>query len=225
MIRFEIVLIFVQLFLTSPAPAQQAKDNPSAQAMPLCAVIADAAKYDGKEIMVRGLYRMVIHGAILMDRACSKTDVSLRDSPGYKADKKAASVLRSITKKDQFQPVEVVFRGIFRVAQKSNVSDKSVQATRSKPPSLSLPVLNHRIIGALRAFLPPICHYMSRACRFAGAAVRRCGPFTMPPSGPGLLCWVNGLARPWFMADSRLLEANQDGEGDDSHDELSQVYE
>jgi hypothetical protein len=61
---------------------------------------------------------MVIHGSILMDRACSKTDVNLRESPGYKADKKAVSVLRSITKKDQFQPVEVVFRGIFRVAHK-----------------------------------------------------------------------------------------------------------
>jgi hypothetical protein len=114
--RLAIVLIFVLMCLTSPAPAQQAEDTPAAQAMPLCTVIADAAKYDGKEITVHGLYRMVIHGAILMDRACSKTDVSLRESPGYKADKKAVSVLRSITKKDQFQPVEVVFRGIFRVA-------------------------------------------------------------------------------------------------------------
>ena len=116
--RLAIALISVPMCLTSPAPAQQAKDTPSAQAIPLCAVLADAAKYDGKEIMVRGLYRMVIHGSILMDRACSKTDVNLRESPGYKADKKAVSVLRSITKKDQFQPVEVVFRGIFRVAHK-----------------------------------------------------------------------------------------------------------
>jgi hypothetical protein len=114
--RLAIVLIFVLMCLTAPAPAQQAEDTPSARAIPLCAVIADAVKYDGKEIVVHGLYRMVIHGAVLMDRACSKTDVSLRESPGYKADKRAASVLRSITKKDQFQPVEVVFRGIFRVA-------------------------------------------------------------------------------------------------------------
>jgi hypothetical protein len=116
--QLAIVPIFVLMYHTSPPPAQQAEGTPSAQAMPLCAVIADAARYDGKEITVHGLYRMVIHGAILMDRACSKTDVNLRESLGYKADKKAASALRSITKKDQFQPVEVVFRGIFRVAQK-----------------------------------------------------------------------------------------------------------
>lgn len=96
--------------------AQQTKDSLSMKAIPLCTVIADSAKYDGKEIVVRGLYRMVIHGTILMDRACSKTDVSLREAAGYKSDKQASALLRSLTKKDQFQPVEVVFRGIFHVA-------------------------------------------------------------------------------------------------------------
>ncbi|HTV64470.1 MAG TPA: hypothetical protein VMD98_02640 [Bryocella sp.] len=114
--RLAIALVFFSMCCPSPTPAQQAKDAASAQAMSLCAVIADAAKYDGKEIVVRGLYRMVIHGSILMDRACSKIDVNLREAPGYKADKQASSVLRALTKKDQFQPVDVVFRGTFRVA-------------------------------------------------------------------------------------------------------------
>jgi hypothetical protein len=114
--RLAIALVFFSMCCPSPTSAQQAKDTASAQAMSLCAVIADAAKYDGKEIVVRGLYRTVIHGSILMDRACSKTDVNLREAPGYKADKQASSVLRSLTKKDQFQPVDVVFRGIFRIA-------------------------------------------------------------------------------------------------------------
>lgn len=109
-------LIFFSMCCPSPTPAQQAKETASAQAMSLCAVITDAAKYDGKEIVVRGLYRMVIHGSILMDRACSKTDVNLREAPGYKADKQASSVLRALTKKDQFRPVDVVFRGTFLVA-------------------------------------------------------------------------------------------------------------
>jgi hypothetical protein len=114
--QLAIVFMLVLTCCPSPAAREQAKDNAPVEAMPLCTVLADAAKYDGKEIVVRGLYRMVIHGSILMDRACSKTDVNLRQAPGYKADKQALSVLRALTKKDQFQPVDVVYRGTFRVA-------------------------------------------------------------------------------------------------------------
>lgn len=108
----------ISLLMCGPSPAAQEKPRSNApeQAMHLCAVIADAAKYDGKEILVRGLYRMVIHGSVLMDRSCSNTDVNLRESSGYKANKEASALLRSLTKKDRFQPVDVVFRGIFHVA-------------------------------------------------------------------------------------------------------------
>ena len=85
-------------------------------AISLCAVLADAPKYEDKEIVVRGLYRMVIHGAVLIDNACSHTDVNLRESSGYKVNKAALSLLRSLTKKDRFRAVDVVFRGIFNVA-------------------------------------------------------------------------------------------------------------
>jgi hypothetical protein len=110
-----VVIVFL-MCRTLPAAQGQPQASTSVQAMPLCAVIADAAKYDGKEVVVSGLYRMVIHGAILMDRSCSKTDVNLREAPAYKANKQASALLRSLTKKDQFQPVDVVFRGILRVA-------------------------------------------------------------------------------------------------------------
>jgi hypothetical protein len=113
--RLAVVAVLLMMRCSSSV-AQHTKDGVSMKVVPLCAVIADNAKYDGKEIVVRGLYRMVIHGAILMDNACSKTDVSLREAAGYKADKKASALLRSLTKRDQFQPVEVVFRGIFHVA-------------------------------------------------------------------------------------------------------------
>ena len=115
--RVAVVATFLLMCGLSSSPAQQTKDKgTSVQATPLCAIVAYASKYDGKQIMVRGLYRMVIHGSILMDRACSKTDVSLREAPRYKADKQASAILRSLTKKDQFQTVDVVFRGTFRVA-------------------------------------------------------------------------------------------------------------
>ena len=90
----------------------------SAQAIPLCTVLANAAEYDGKEIVVRGLYRMVIHGSILMGSGCPKVNVNLRGAPNWKGEKHALAVIRSLTKKDQFQPVDIVSRGIFRVAHK-----------------------------------------------------------------------------------------------------------
>lgn len=42
--------------------------------------------------------------------------MSLREALGYKANKQASAMLRRLTKKDQFQAVDVVFRGTFRVA-------------------------------------------------------------------------------------------------------------
>jgi hypothetical protein len=90
---------------------------PVSEAVPLCTVLSDAAKYNGKEIIVKGLYRMVIHGSILMSPECGKTYVNMRGASDYKADKHASSVLRSRTKKDQFQSFEVVLRGTFKVAQ------------------------------------------------------------------------------------------------------------
>jgi hypothetical protein len=88
----------------------------SSSAIPLCTVLADAAKYDGKEITVRGRYRMVIHGSVLMSPTCSETLVNMRGILGEKRNKQALAVVRSLTKKDQFHPVDEVLRGNFRVA-------------------------------------------------------------------------------------------------------------
>jgi len=89
---------------------------PSTRAIPICAVLADAAKYDGKEITVSGVYRMVIHGSILTGPACPKDELNLRRAAHWKGDKRAVATIRSLTKKDQFQSVDIVSRGIFRVA-------------------------------------------------------------------------------------------------------------
>jgi hypothetical protein len=88
-----------------------------AEALPLCAVLSNAAKYDGSEITVSGTYRMVIHGSVLMGAECSKVEVNLRQAEGYKVDKHVAAILRALTKKNQFQPVDEIIRGTFRVAK------------------------------------------------------------------------------------------------------------
>lgn len=86
------------------------------QAIPICTILADAARYDGKEVTVSGIYRMVIHGSILMGSGCPKDDVNLRRTAQWKGDKRAVATIRSLTKKDQFQSVDVVSRGVFRIA-------------------------------------------------------------------------------------------------------------
>src|SRR5712664_2186006 len=103
------VILIVFLICSSPTslPADESCTL-SAQAVPLCTVLADAVKYDGKEILVRGLYRMVIHGAILAGTGCPKINVNLRGGPNWNGDKRALAVIRSVTKKNQFRSVDVV---------------------------------------------------------------------------------------------------------------------
>lgn len=110
-----VMLLFAGCFVASSSVADD-HCAASARAIPICSVLADAAKYDGAEITVRGLYRMVIHGSILTGSACPKIDVNLRRASNWKGDKHAVAVIRSATKKDQFQPVDVVLGGTFRVA-------------------------------------------------------------------------------------------------------------
>jgi hypothetical protein len=113
--------IAVVLLLSARFASQVLSDDDdcatSAKAIPICTLLADAAKYDGKEIMLKGVYRMVIHGSILMGPACPKDDVNLRRAAYWKGDQRALAMIRSLTKKDQFQSVDVVSRGIFRVAR------------------------------------------------------------------------------------------------------------
>lgn len=95
--------------------------------VPLCTVLADPARFDGKEITVEGLYRMVIHGSVLMEPGCRKDLVNLRGTPNEKDDKHALSILKSFyrNKKHQFEPVDEVLGGTFHVAGQNNCFGQS----------------------------------------------------------------------------------------------------
>jgi hypothetical protein len=84
------------------------------EAIPLCDVLTDAAKYDGKDITVRGLYYRVIHGSILTSSACDKAKVNMRLASDWKANKHALSVLNSRARKNH--GTDIVLSGTFRVA-------------------------------------------------------------------------------------------------------------
>jgi len=115
-----LLLAISLLLLASVSLAASSNHNCSADwanAVPICTVLANPAKYDGKTIMVKGLYQMIIHGSIIYGTACPKINVSLRGAADWKGDKRALAVIRRLTRKNQFQPVQVVSRGTFRVAR------------------------------------------------------------------------------------------------------------
>ena len=97
--------------------AQQSPCGNVTEAVPLCMVLSHPSSYDNSEITVRGRYRMVLHGTVLMSTDCGATLVNLRQASDYKSNPDSERVVRAITKRDQYQSVEVVMRGSFHVAK------------------------------------------------------------------------------------------------------------
>jgi hypothetical protein len=86
----------------------------STEAVPLCKILSDATANNGKEVVVRGLYRIVIHGSVLWSPECSEHLVNVRTANEYKANKGASTAIRNAVKKNE--SADVVLRGTFRVA-------------------------------------------------------------------------------------------------------------
>lgn len=108
------VLTFSAMLVVCPAIAGEKSCSATANALPLCTVLARPAQFDGQDITVTALYRMVIHGSILTSPDCG--DVNLRGASDYTAEKRASQVIRSAMKRNQFQAVKVVLKGTFHVA-------------------------------------------------------------------------------------------------------------
>lgn len=90
----------------------------AAQAMPLCTVLANDKKYEGRQVTVEGLYRKTSRQEILTSPDCDPSSVDLREARDYKADKHVLASLHSLsqTKKGKSKSVKVVIRGTFRIA-------------------------------------------------------------------------------------------------------------
>lgn len=86
-------------------------------AVPLCGILSKAAEYDGNQIIVRGIYRHYPHGSVLLSPECpqQKKEVSVRSAPRLIGSKKDLKALRKLTQIQK--PVDVVFKGIFKMAQ------------------------------------------------------------------------------------------------------------
>jgi hypothetical protein len=98
-----------------PAPSSsESVCSAAAKAIPLCRVLADAPRYDGKDVTVNGLYYRVIHGSILTAPECRATKVNMRSAADWRGEKRVVDVLNSLTRRNQ--PADVVLRGTFRAA-------------------------------------------------------------------------------------------------------------
>lgn len=115
--RTVLVLLLLAECLVPPFSFGDDTCASSGQALPLCAVLANAAQYDGKEIIVAGIYHRVIHGSILTASTCPGTNkrVNMRSAPNWKANKNVLKPLNSLA--NNHKPADVVVKGIFRVAE------------------------------------------------------------------------------------------------------------
>jgi hypothetical protein len=107
-------LILGLILLSSRSSADDC--SASAEAIPICTIVADAAKYDGKQILVKAIWRAAIHGSILTGPTCLDVGINSRKAENSHAEKQALKTIHSLTKKDQFHSVEIVARGTFRKA-------------------------------------------------------------------------------------------------------------
>ena len=105
--------------LVCSIPVQSKSDQKcpeSMQAVDICTLISNPPAYDGKELLIRGQFRVVIHGSIMTGAGCKETSVNMRQAYNWKADKHAKAVLQKQMKKLPYQFVELVVRGTFRSA-------------------------------------------------------------------------------------------------------------
>ena len=116
MSRFIIIVLFLLGGCASLDGANPRFDDVFGRATSICAVVGDAQKYDGRNILVSGLYRWEPHGAVFMgDSSCFEEISRLRFAVDYKEDERAKSLLDSLIGKNGTEPVEVVYRATFHI--------------------------------------------------------------------------------------------------------------
>jgi hypothetical protein len=116
--KFVIVLVLAAApFVAALSPSAEDNCANASQAIDVCAVLADASKYDGKTLTIRATYRAMIHGSVAFGAGCPAENINLRRAEHWQGNKAAVKTMRSLTKRNQFQEVDVVSRGIFRVAR------------------------------------------------------------------------------------------------------------
>jgi hypothetical protein len=97
---------------------EQAQANNS-QPITVCNICSNASSYDGKMVVISGVFERIFHGSIIGgSESCPKSEINFRLASDYKSEKSVRKALASLTSKDPHESVDVVVRGIFRIAKK-----------------------------------------------------------------------------------------------------------
>lgn len=88
--------------------------------MTVCALIAQANEWNGKEVIVSGLLQSQPHGSILLARNCEKRsgkqEINVERSLEHPLPSELASAQAKLLKRYPFRPIKVTIRGLFEVA-------------------------------------------------------------------------------------------------------------
>ena len=90
----------------------------SSKPITVCNICSNPKDYDGKMIVISGIFKRIFHGSIIEGcESCSKSEINFRLSSDYSSEKSVKEAFTSATRNNQYAPVAVVVRGVFRVAK------------------------------------------------------------------------------------------------------------
>ncbi len=116
--RSFILATLVCLINSSMIIGDEQSDIDNSQPITVCNICANPNDYDGKMIIVAGVFKRIFHGSIIEGcESRSKSEINFRLSPDYSSGKSVKKAFASLTRKNQYAPVDVIVRGVFRVAR------------------------------------------------------------------------------------------------------------
>jgi|LSQX01.3.fsa_nt_gb hypothetical protein len=116
--RSFIITGLVCLMNSSMIVGDEQADVDNSQPISVCDICSNPNDYDGRRIIITGVFKRIFHGSILEGcESYPKSEINVRLSPDYRSEKSVRKAFASLTRKNQYAPVEVVARGVFRAAK------------------------------------------------------------------------------------------------------------
>ena len=111
---FLLMLIAATLACAPGSNLERASERTFADAVPLCALLANPAPYVGRRVAISGGYSMTPHGGLFHDERCERGEIPL-SREGYEADdQRARAVIGLALQRDRRASVPVVISGILK---------------------------------------------------------------------------------------------------------------
>jgi hypothetical protein len=99
--------------------SQGSRENP----LSICTIIDGADKYDKKNVLVDGIFRLTPHGALFYGKQCPENFVRLRNAQEYSSNISAERELKAEIDHNKTAPVHIVYKAKFRVIHGTECSE------------------------------------------------------------------------------------------------------